>query len=76
MHANSVRAGYLDLDGCTVVDMLPRSDGRALASSWLILLVAISFPLVRRAPPTFLSRGWCRFVVNLPWRRAESAMVG
>ncbi|KAK5017126.1 hypothetical protein LTR39_001716, partial [Cryomyces antarcticus] len=22
MHANSVRAGYLDLDGCTVVDML------------------------------------------------------
>ena len=25
MHLNSVRAGYLDLDGCTVVDMLPRS---------------------------------------------------
>jgi len=24
MHANSIRAGYLDLDGCTVVDMLPR----------------------------------------------------
>lgn len=24
IHANSVRAGYLDLDGCTVVDMLPR----------------------------------------------------
>ncbi|MCJ1450014.1 hypothetical protein MMC28_000342 [Mycoblastus sanguinarius] len=24
MHTNSVRAGYLDLDGCTVVDMLPR----------------------------------------------------
>jgi hypothetical protein len=24
MHANSVRAGYLDLEGCTVVDMLPR----------------------------------------------------
>lgn len=24
MHANAVRAGYLDLDGCTVVDMLPR----------------------------------------------------
>lgn len=24
MHANSVRAGYLDLDGCTVVDLLPR----------------------------------------------------
>lgn len=23
MHANSVRAGYLDLEGCTVVDMLP-----------------------------------------------------
>lgn len=23
MHANSARAGYLDLDGCTVVDMLP-----------------------------------------------------
>ncbi|KAF2434269.1 hypothetical protein EJ08DRAFT_627787 [Tothia fuscella] len=23
MHANSVRAGYLDLDGCTVVDLLP-----------------------------------------------------
>ncbi|KAK5166980.1 uncharacterized protein LTR77_007709 [Saxophila tyrrhenica] len=23
IHANSVRAGYLDLDGCTVVDMLP-----------------------------------------------------
>ncbi|KAF2472472.1 uncharacterized protein BDR25DRAFT_333299 [Lindgomyces ingoldianus] len=25
MHANSVRAGYLDLDGCSVVDMLPSS---------------------------------------------------
>ena len=24
MHANSVRVGYLDLDGCSVVDMLPR----------------------------------------------------
>lgn len=24
MHANSVRAGYLDLDGCMVVDLLPR----------------------------------------------------
>ena len=24
MHTNSVRAGYLDLEGCTVVDMLPR----------------------------------------------------
>lgn len=24
MHANSIRAGYLDLNGCTVVDMLPR----------------------------------------------------
>lgn len=24
MHANSVRAGYLDLEGCTVLDMLPR----------------------------------------------------
>ena len=24
MHINSVRAGYLDLDGCTIVDMLPR----------------------------------------------------
>ena len=24
MHTNSVRAGYLDLEGCTVLDMLPR----------------------------------------------------
>jgi len=24
MHANCIRAGYLDLEGCTVVDMLPR----------------------------------------------------
>ena len=24
MHANSVKTGYLDLDGCTVLDMLPR----------------------------------------------------
>ncbi len=24
MHANSVRAGYLDLEGCTVLDLLPR----------------------------------------------------
>ena len=24
MHQNSVRAGYLDLNGCTVLDMLPR----------------------------------------------------
>ena len=24
IHVNSVRGGYLDLDGCTVVDMLPR----------------------------------------------------
>ena len=26
MHAGSVRAGYLDMDGCTVTDMLPRCD--------------------------------------------------
>ncbi|KAH1434768.1 hypothetical protein KXX32_009753, partial [Aspergillus fumigatus] len=25
MHAHSTRAGYLDLDGCTVVDLLPSS---------------------------------------------------
>lgn len=25
IHANSVRGGYLDLDGCTVIDMLPSS---------------------------------------------------
>lgn len=24
MHSNSVRAGYFDLDGCTIVDLLPR----------------------------------------------------
>lgn len=24
IHVNSSRAGYLDLDGCTIVDMLPR----------------------------------------------------
>jgi hypothetical protein len=24
LHANCVRAGYLDMDGCTVVDVLPR----------------------------------------------------
>lgn len=24
IHVNSVRAGYLDLEGCTVVDLLPR----------------------------------------------------
>jgi len=29
IHASSVRAGYLDLDGCTVIDMLPRCDTRA-----------------------------------------------
>lgn len=32
LHANSVRAGYLDLDGCTVVDMLPRYVLYSLAS--------------------------------------------
>lgn len=26
MHPHSNRAGYLDLDGCTVVDLLPRLD--------------------------------------------------
>ena len=25
MHANSVRAGYVDLNGCLIVDLLPRS---------------------------------------------------
>ena len=24
VHANSFRAGYLDMDGCTIVDLLPR----------------------------------------------------
>ena len=38
MHTNSVRAGYLDLDGCTVVDMLPRY----LVSSRLIAVVLSS----------------------------------
>ncbi|CAD0115251.1 unnamed protein product, partial [Aureobasidium uvarum] len=30
IHQNSVRAGYLDLDGCTVVDMLPRQVRRVI----------------------------------------------
>ena len=33
MHANSVRAGYLDLEGCTVLDMLPRSYSYPVYSS-------------------------------------------
>lgn len=32
MHANSVRAGYIDLDGCTVLEMLPRYNTDATMS--------------------------------------------
>jgi len=32
MHANSIGAGYLDLEGCTVIDMLPRS----VSQRWVV----------------------------------------
>ncbi len=32
MHANSIRAGHLDLESCTVVDMLPRY----LSQRWVV----------------------------------------
>jgi len=35
VHANSMRAGYLDMDGCTVVDLLPRYRVPGLMSSAL-----------------------------------------
>lgn len=42
LHANSVRAGYIDLEGCTVVDLLPRY--RRLYSGWSVLtLIATSY---------------------------------
>ena len=28
MHINSTKAGYVDLDGCTITDMLPRYDAQ------------------------------------------------
>lgn len=37
LHQNSVRAGYLDLDGCTVVDMLPRFDAQDNAVQYMSL---------------------------------------
>lgn len=44
VHANSVRGGYLDLDGCTVVDMLPRRVDRATcALSRAILTICSNF---------------------------------
>lgn len=39
MHVNSVRAGYLDLDGCTVVDLLPRQS-LSLAAHTMDLLTS------------------------------------
>ncbi|KAI4848351.1 hypothetical protein E4T45_06380 [Aureobasidium sp. EXF-8846] len=41
IHQNSVRAGYLDLDGCTVVDMLPSLFQRAQSVQHLIQLLVL-----------------------------------
>lgn len=40
MHANSARAGLLDLDGCTVMDMLPR---------WANVILSLLQTLLTRA---------------------------
>lgn len=61
MHANSVRAGYIDLDGCTIVDLLPRYHRppplRLPSLYWFrysivnIQRSAILSPLALNAPP-------------------------
>lgn len=43
MHANSVRAGFLDLDGCSVVDMLPRWEYLDIACFLCLLYLYSNF---------------------------------
>ena len=74
MHVNSVRAGYLDLDGCTVVDMLPRYVFRC---SWQFLALTISATSSRLAPnaqPRILCRELFLSEENHLWQYAGSVI--
>lgn len=42
IHGNSVRAGYLDLDGCTVIDMLPRYECESQLTRFFKLLTLLA----------------------------------
>jgi len=85
MHANSVRAGYLDLDGCTVVDLLPRcvyvaalASSRPAVQSARVLKHRAAAPssprvaLARRLTPRRVSS---RCAVRRRWRFVGTVIV-
>ena len=75
MHANCVRAGYLDLDGCTVVDMLPRyadSTKHNLLRHSLNGSVSSSPPALS-ALPHIQRQVSSLSELNQPWQSVESA---
>lgn len=68
MHANSVRAGYLDLDGCTVVDLLPRWEYLDLACLFCLYLYSNFIPTCSECSTLYPAPG----IVSV---RGESSMT-
>lgn len=74
MHINSVRAGYIDLEGCTVVDMLPRQ-GCAIAfnASSADSITATSSQPALSAPRHIPHLAVFLSGARVHWQSAESA---
>ena len=78
MHGNSVRAGYLDLDGCTVLDMLPRYNVSRRSSSFrkhTNTHAVPSSPPARNAPRPSPPPASSRFEVHRQSRSAANAIA-
>ncbi|KAG2025132.1 hypothetical protein GB937_003364 [Aspergillus fischeri] len=73
MHAHSTRAGYLDLDGCTVVDLLP-SVCELRANVAHIHVVALSRP-AQNARPHFPALAWLQFAARVQLLPAVNAIT-
>lgn len=68
MHASSIRAGYLDLDGCTVVDLLPRCKYIDMTCFFCLYLYSNFIPTCSECSTSYPAPG----VVSV---RGESSMT-
>lgn len=81
MHPNSIRAGYLDLDGCTVADLLPRLVCSRILfccpcyySLNLHFILVASFPLAPNVQRPSLRLGSVQSEAQALWQYAVNAI--
>lgn len=72
-----MRAGYLDLDGCTVVDMLPRQvlDVENMRLIMTDNLLVLSFQRAQSAPRLIQLQASLEFAEIRYWQFVENAIA-